>query len=277
MKPQQILPVSQSMMMIGRPIAYYPEIAKIIGIKATVFLCQFIYWEGRQDDPEGWIYKTQEEIFNETGLSRKEQESARTKLKELGILEEKLAGIPATVHYKFNWDELDKLISTKRTDQYAQKVQTGLSKTGNHTIYTETTTETTNNIVDCDFEKFKNLWNEFAIKYSLSQINILTDKRIRKLKARLRNKSFDFNKILGLIPKSSFLLGQNKSGWKVNFDWLIENDDNFIRILEGGYGIKDNDSKKYSYQEVLEITGGKIQGKFEKRDDGFWYKVEHKT
>lgn len=276
MKPNQILPVSQSLMAVGRPIAYYPEIAKIIGVKATIFLCQFLYWQGKQDDPEGWIYKTQEEIYEETGLSRKEQESSRRKLKDLGILEEKVEGVPPIVHYRFNWEELDKLICSKRSVQYVQKGQISMSKTDKYTIYTETTTENTH--IGSEFENYKSKWNTFAKDNNLPTINLMTDKRIRKLKARLKNKNFDFDKLLELIPKSSFLLGGNKSGWKIDFDWLIENDDHFIRILEGGYGISQKtEEKKYSYEEVLQITGGKIQGKFIKKDDGFWYRVEHKT
>ncbi len=276
MKPNQILPVSQSLMAVGRPIAYYPEIAKIIGVKATIFLCQFLYWQGKQDDPEGWIYKTQEEIYEETGLSRKEQESSRRKLKDLGILEEKVEGVPPIVHYRFNWEELDKLICSKRSVQYVQKGQISMSKTDKYTIYTETTTE--NTYIGSEFENYKSKWNTFAKDNNLPTINLMTDKRIRKLKARLKNKNFDFDRLLELIPKSSFLLGGNKSGWKIDFDWLIENDDHFIRILEGGYGISQKtEEKKYSYEEVLQITGGKIQGKFIKKDDGFWYRVEHKT
>lgn len=112
MKPAEVLKVSESLKLVGKPIAYYPAIANVVGsVVATVFLCQFLYWQGKEDKENGgWIYKTMEEIKEETGLSRSEQETARKRLKELGILEEKREGLPARLYYKFNWDRLDELI-----------------------------------------------------------------------------------------------------------------------------------------------------------------------
>lgn len=40
--------------------------------------------------------------------------------------------------------------------------------------------------------------------------------------------------------KSSFLTGDNKTGWKANFDWLI-NKNNLLKVIEGNY---DNNGKK---------------------------------
>lgn len=95
---------------IGRPVAYYPNIAKLLGsVKSAIFLCQFLYWEGKQHDPAGWIYKTREEITEETGLSREEQDGARKRLRDLGILREKKKGLPCTLHFLFNWERFDHL------------------------------------------------------------------------------------------------------------------------------------------------------------------------
>lgn len=94
---------------VGRPIAYYPRLAKFLGsVKTTIFLCQFIYWEGKQKDKiERWIFKTQKDITEETGLSRYEQDNARKELKQRGYVEEKHKGIPRKVHYRINWDRFN--------------------------------------------------------------------------------------------------------------------------------------------------------------------------
>lgn len=77
---------------VGRPVAYYPHLRKITGsTNATILLCQFIYWLGKQSDPDGWLYKTSDEIEDETGLSYEEQKVARKKLVENGLLEEHYA------------------------------------------------------------------------------------------------------------------------------------------------------------------------------------------
>lgn len=93
-----------------RPIAYHPKLATVIGVKETVFVCQLLYWDGKGRDPEGWIYKPQTEITEETGLSRYEQETVRKRLGTRHILEEKLAGIPAKLHYRINYDALGEAI-----------------------------------------------------------------------------------------------------------------------------------------------------------------------
>ncbi|MBJ6911615.1 hypothetical protein JG661_20320, partial [Vibrio cholerae] len=64
-----------------------------------MFLSQSLYWSRRTNE-SGWFYKTQEEWEEETGLSRREQDSARKRLKSLGIIEEKKQGVPCRVFYK---------------------------------------------------------------------------------------------------------------------------------------------------------------------------------
>jgi len=95
---------------IGRPVAYYPKLAQAFGgVKEAIFLCQMLYWYGKQKDKDGWIYKTQEEIKEETGLSRYEQENARKNLRRLGILQEKFKGIPRRLYFKINLDKVNEL------------------------------------------------------------------------------------------------------------------------------------------------------------------------
>ncbi len=91
------------LMDIGKPVAYYPKLSAITGgVKETLLLCQLLYWQGKQESREGWIYKTREELTEETGLSRYEQETARRNLIRKGFIEEKLAGIPARLYYRVN-------------------------------------------------------------------------------------------------------------------------------------------------------------------------------
>lgn len=86
-----------------RPVAYHPAIAKAFGsVKFAVLWSQLYYWSDKTKDPDGWIYKTMAEIYEETGLARKEQETARAIGRTSGLLEEKLAGKPATLHFKLN-------------------------------------------------------------------------------------------------------------------------------------------------------------------------------
>lgn len=88
-----------------RPIAYHPIVAKAFGsVNLGILWSQLFYWSDKTKDAEGWIYKTQKDLYDETALSRREQDTARKIGRELGVLEEKLAGNPATLHFRVNLD-----------------------------------------------------------------------------------------------------------------------------------------------------------------------------
>lgn len=106
--------MSRLIKLLDRPIAYNPAFAKLkagkvrSGPVAAVFLSQLVYWHNRMDG--GWMYKTQSDISAETALTRDEQETARKRLVALGVLEEKLRGIPAIMHYRINTERLEALL-----------------------------------------------------------------------------------------------------------------------------------------------------------------------
>ena len=81
-------------------VAFYPRLADLTGsVTAALLLGQCLYWTDRvlrqQPEREGWFWKTAVEWRQEIGLTRREQETARCRLRALGVLEEKRAGMPA--------------------------------------------------------------------------------------------------------------------------------------------------------------------------------------
>ena len=88
----------------GRVVAHRPCFARVFGGAACgLLLSQFWFWAGTptvQGREGGWFWKPQREITEETGLSRAETETARRRLRDLGVLEEERRGIPATLHYR---------------------------------------------------------------------------------------------------------------------------------------------------------------------------------
>jgi len=100
--------LSEYLIGVGRPVAYYPKLRKITGsTNATIFLCQFVYWTGKESGEKGWIYKTSDDIEEETGLSYDEQKTAREKLKQAGLLEERYARLEHQMYFKVNLDMLN--------------------------------------------------------------------------------------------------------------------------------------------------------------------------
>ena len=74
----------------GHPIAFFPSLTPAVGgTKAAVLLCQLCYWTPRTRHADRWFYKSQVDLLRETGLSFKEQHSARNTLKGAGLIETK--------------------------------------------------------------------------------------------------------------------------------------------------------------------------------------------
>lgn len=97
----------------ARPIAFHRYYLYVgLSVSAGVFLSQVCYWSENRTtiDRDGWFYKTADDWFEETGLTRREQEGARKKLRELGILEEKRQGLPAKLFFRVDHDALYQLL-----------------------------------------------------------------------------------------------------------------------------------------------------------------------
>ncbi len=102
----------------GRIVAYQADLAKALGsVTAGLFLSQILYWSDKGDDAKGWIYKTQAEMYEETGLGRREQETARKVLRRAKVLHEERRGIPARMFFKIDFDVLCNLLQ----DYYESK------------------------------------------------------------------------------------------------------------------------------------------------------------
>lgn len=80
-------------------------------------------------------------------------------------------------------------------------------------------------------EPYMDLWNLFAEKKAKPTVKTITKKRQRHLKARLTEQEFDLEEILRKAKDSKFLMG-----WPgFTFDWIIDGQDNYVKILEGKY------------------------------------------
>jgi hypothetical protein len=87
--------------MNDRPIAFNRHYVSLgCGITGSLMLSQMMYWSKRTQDKNGFFYKTQEDWEEETGLTRREQETARKRLKQLGFVTEHKHGVPCKVHFK---------------------------------------------------------------------------------------------------------------------------------------------------------------------------------
>lgn len=95
------------------------------------------------------------------------------------------------------------------------------------------------------FKDIKAMWNETCTGFP--KLFTLSDPRKNKMRLRIAEMG-GLEKALPLIKQifekmqqSKFLKGDNKRGWKASFDWLFENDKNWVKVYEGNY---DNKSEQ---------------------------------
>ena len=89
------------------------------------------------------------------------------------------------------------------------------------------------------YEKIKKSFNETCKSYPT--IKAITEKRKPHVKARWEQLGKDidhFELAFKKIEASSFCKGNNDNKWQPDFDWLIKNDTNIIKVLEGKYDYK---------------------------------------
>lgn len=89
-------------------------------------------------------------------------------------------------------------------------------------------------------QPYVDCWNVFVSSssmkhYKLPSVDVVNETRQKKFKNRRAEPCFDFLRILEKIKASGHLKGDNQRGWKVTFDWILENDSNYVKIVEENY------------------------------------------
>ena len=115
-------------------------------------------------------------------------------------------------------------------------------------------TTTTNSV---PFEKIQKLYNEICGPI-LPRIIKLTSKRKQKIKSRWDEIQKEgegpikvFTELFKKTVSTPFLIGENRQGWKADFDWLFANDTNYIKVLEGKYdGNKSNNGRSATNNQI---------------------------
>jgi hypothetical protein len=96
----------------NRVVGYSPDLARIVG-GATIglYLSQLLFLSDKGANPEGWVYKSEAEMGQETGLTKREQQTARRKLLSLGVIAIMRGGWKNTYHFKVLWEKLYQVIA----------------------------------------------------------------------------------------------------------------------------------------------------------------------
>jgi hypothetical protein len=96
----------------NRVVGYSPDLARIVG-GATIglFLSQLLFLSDKGHNADGRVYKSEAEMGKETGLTKREQQTARRKLLSLGVIAIMRGGWKNTYHFKVIWEKLYQVIA----------------------------------------------------------------------------------------------------------------------------------------------------------------------
>lgn len=139
--------------------------------------------------------------------------------------------------------------SNKKND--TNGLQSGYKTDTNHIHNTEYEYEYDNDIEDeiilkekkekTDFNRIMDSFNSICI--SLPKIKSMTDRRKKKINTRLKDLGGNVDlleDIFHRVEASDFLTGRiaTEEDWIASFDWIIKNQDNLSKIVEGNYDNK---------------------------------------
>lgn len=197
----------ETLELFDRPIAFHRVFVTLTGsVKAAVLLSQALYWQKRAKQADGWWYKTAKEWTEETGLTKREQDTARRECEK--YLNTDLRGIPATLYWQVNEEALRAdLFSLNSNTSFAESAKLDLRKAQNINKESEITTETTTEINHHHYTRAREIQEVFKIYES--EIGNITEFLAEKLKDALTVYPDDW--IIAAIKESSTC---NKRSWK---------------------------------------------------------------
>lgn len=156
--------------LLDRPIAFHRCLVDLTqNVAGALLLSQAIYWQKRCESEDGWWWKTAEQWKEETGLHRKEFESARRSCSEFLAWERR--GAPAKCYYMVRvldvhsrLSETCKLVCTKRANKNGRNGQS---------LSTETTSETTSERGSGDMPPYKRIELGKSLQRGLKELEEL--------------------------------------------------------------------------------------------------------
>ena len=89
------------------------------------------------------------------------------------------------------------------------------------------------------FESILDDWNATCRGYPA--LRVLSESRKAKIRSRIAEMGGEekagplVHQLFEKLAASPFLRGENARGWKASFDWLFENDKNWVKVYEGQY------------------------------------------
>ena len=262
------------------------DLIKAIGLEEAILLgeltSEYDYWAKQELLENGYFYSTIENIEEHTTLSEYKQRKALNSLKNQGLIDIKIKGLPAKRFIKINEEQVLKKLkinTLKKLRTSSEKIKELVPEKlkGNKNINNKNINNKNiekeyidNNISSDDSlatasptptENKKEVFNNFLNIYNEECTNLpkclkITEKRKVAINRCLKEKINEevFKQICIKANQSDFLIGENDRNWKADFDFVTRSD-KAMQILEGKY-----ENRQKSNNVFYEI--GKEEGIF---------------
>lgn len=250
---------------LGRPMAYYPGLVKPLGsVNAVVMFCQLFYWTGKETSEHG-IYKSVEELEQETGMTYREQVTARKHLASCGVLIETHKRLEHRIYYRIDLDVLNELLESancgKRISADNESALPEVTKahvvnkteiTSKTTAEKEAAASSSASLPPCPHKLLIDLFGKHLPTMPQPKIELWIGAKEEAMRARwkwvmtatkqsgaryatTKEEAVDFfERFFVYVSKSDFLTGRNEKWSRCNLAWLIKAE-NFSKVLEGHY------------------------------------------
>ena len=149
-------------MLPNRVVAYSPDLARIVGgANIGLFLSQLLFLSDKGANPDGWVYKSEAEMGTETGLTKREQQTARRKLLSLGVIAIMRGGWKNTYHFKVIWEKLYQVIAGIKRPQNVPTEKDERAQT----VPTEPVQNVSTEIIECQ-QNVSTRWKQNAATHN---------------------------------------------------------------------------------------------------------------
>lgn len=245
-------------------------------------------------DGEGF-FSTFEEQAEDTNMTQYMLRKCKKELIDKGILETYMKGIPPKEIYIINFTELIEIIKEKyernipikndrnkgtkfnrnkpikngRNNKDTKLNNTKLNETKRTTLSStqgksrkrnrkKSNPPETKKSSPVNYKQILSSWNNLAADSTIPALRSISPSRQAKVRTRIESLSLveeDWQTAFDNIKSSSFLNGDNDRGWTITFDWLVKNDENFEKVLEGNF--KDKKKKSRTRKGGAKVVDGK--------------------
>jgi len=196
------------------------------------------------------------QILTSCGIQKRYIEATKRR-KEITLIHEYLIVEPPAegVHFKVHFINVDKNTVSEMVNVDINPTERELTSTFIPKVKESKVKESKGNQSKeaTPYSEIQEIFNRICV--SFAKVQKMSNSRKDKLRTRwLEIETIKtFEEICTKMESSNFLKGDNSRKWMPTFDWLLENDNNWVKVIEGSYDNNPGSPKNGSGQGGKQI------------------------